>query len=99
MSSTPTTVATPTRAWSIKHYTILIALVLALAAGILGVYSMTGSDVATTATNPALTEDVRVGGGGCSANSTVGGGLVEGQSVSDTCGAAGGSGIPRGVQP
>lgn len=98
MTSTSTTVATPTRPWSVKHYTILIALVLALAAGIFAVYSLTGSDVATTAPSTVHIEAERAGGG-CSASSTVGGGLVEGQSASDTCGAAGGSGIPGGVQP
>lgn len=98
MTSTPTTVATPTHPWSVKHYTILIALVLALAAGMFTVYSLTGSDVATIAPNTLQIEADRAGRG-CSASSTVRGGLVEGQSAGDTCGTTGGSGIRGGVQP
>lgn len=98
MSTTPTTVGIPAQRWSVKHFTVLIALMLALVAGAFGVYSLTSSPEATTAAGAAVVEQSRGGGDGCSASHAVSGGLVEGQSTSNACGAAGGSGIGGGVQ-
>lgn len=99
MSTTPTTVGIPAQPWSVKRFTILTALMLALVAGVFGVYSLINSPEATTAAGTALVEDSRAGGDGCSASFVAAGGLVEGQSVSNTCGAAGGSGTSGGIQP
>lgn len=98
MSTTTTTTGVQTRYGSAKHYTILIALVLALAAGVFGAYSLTSSEPATTAPSATLIEDSRAGGG-CSASFTVAGGVIEGRSLNNTCGEAGGSSIRSGVQP
>lgn len=99
MSTTPTSVGIPAQRWSVKQYAVLIALMLALVAGAFGVYSLTGSEGSTTAPNPAVIEPVRAGGDGCSASFTVAGGLVDGQTVSNACGGAGGSGAHGGIQP
>lgn len=101
MSTTPTTVGIPAQRWSVTQYAILAALVLALMAGVFGVYALTSSEeAATTAPGPALVEDGRAGGGdGCSARLAVSGGIIEGSTKSDACGDAGGSGFVGGVQP
>lgn len=99
MSTTPTTVGLPAERWSTRQYAIVIALLLALVAGVFGVYALTRADAVLTAPSPAVDVDGRAGGDGCSASLAVGGGLVEGQTASNACGGAGGAGTSGGIQP
>lgn len=97
MSTTSTPVGLPAQRWSVKQFAILIALVLALAAGVFAVYAARGSTAGTTAPASVQVDNSRAAGGGCGADLAVGGGLIEGQSASNACGAAGGPVIARGV--
>lgn len=97
MSTTSTPVGLPAQRWSVKQYAILIALVLALATGVFAVYAATSSPAGTSAPSSVQVDNSRAAGGGCSANLAVGGGLIEGQSTSNACGAGGGPVIPSGV--
>lgn len=99
MSTTPTTVGLPAERWSTKQYAIVIALLLALVAGVFGVYALTRADAVPTVPGPVSIEDGRAGGDGCSASFAVGGGLVEGQTTTNACGGAGGAGTLGGIQP
>lgn len=99
MSTTPTTVGLPAERWTTKQYAIVIALALALVAGVFAVYALTRADAVPTAPSAVVIEEGQVGGDGCSASFAVGGGLVEGQRASNACGGAGGSGTFGGIQP
>lgn len=99
MSTTPTTVGLPAARWSVKHYAILIAMILALVAGAFGVYSLVQTEPAAAPARVSVEGGGRGSGDGCSASTAISGGLVESQTVSNACGGAGGSQLPRGVEP
>lgn len=100
MSSTSTTMGIPSQHWSVKRYAVAVALVLFLAVGAFGAYSLTRGEAASSAGSTAVsTEQVRDGGDGCSASLLVGGGLVESNTTDDRCGAPGRPLQRSGVQP
>lgn len=100
MSTSQTTTGLAPPRWSTKAYAALLAATVALALGAFAAYSLSTSEpAASTGSITSQVEVDRSGGGGCTANHAVSGGLVEGQTVNDTCDNAVGPRLEGGIQP
>lgn len=98
--STSTTVGLERTRWTAKRLLVVASLVAALAAGIFAAYVLTSSTpAADTAPASVTIEETRAGAGSCAGSHSVAGGIVEGQSVADACGAPGGTVRTGGIQP
>lgn len=99
MSTSQTTAGLAHPRWSTRAYAALLAAIVALALGAFAAYSLSTSEPAASTGSITQVEVDRTGSGGCTANNTVSGGLVEGQTVNDTCDSAVGPRLEGGIQP
>lgn len=100
MTTAPTTAGLPSQRWSLKHYAILTALILAVVAVAFGLFSQTSTvPVEADEPVPVTGEPARGRGGNCAERFVVTGGVLEGDRPADRCPPPGGQPMTGGVLP
>lgn len=97
MSTTSARVEIPAERWNVRKSAVLVALIIAVMAGVFGVYALTRPAQAPIAATVEVDKPL-VGCSDCTANLTVAGGVVKDQAVSNACDSPARSDVPRGLR-